>query len=327
MSVKRGYFKNIIRFCLVAAVMQAAAAETFRVHKLFAVNISADKAEPQKIVTGINDSIAIFLPKDMTYIAGAEVLVEIPDAVANWRDSVALSLYDTITPMPGEDVIDYTGERVFVRALPPRPSWALRVPLSSLDSVKDSAYASKADIVPNTKDGFVFVRLQPAMKGIPDETMEATLQVSIRPLLEKAGKLSLNIDTQEGEKSFTLFIDNEEKPYKGEYLLETGAHEVSVVSELYRTEVRTVNIDTAKTTTLNITLKSIEPAMTVIAPESANVTLDGEACPVGKEFAVAEGEHTIRLVMGDWEVVRSITIQRGKSYTADFTVDMKLTEN
>lgn len=326
MALMREHIRSIIRICLAASLLQAACAETFRVHKLIPINISADRTEAVKVVTGINDSLAVFLPKDMTYIAGFEVLVEIPDAVAEWRDSVALSLYDDVKPMPDEKTIDYTGERIFVRALPNRPSWALRVPLSSLQAVKESAYALKADVVPSAKGGFVFVRLQPAMKGIPDETMAAELTVAVRPLLLRIGKLSLKVDTGAGEKSFTLYIDNVETPYKEAYMLDTGAHEVSIVSDLYRTEVRTVNVDTAKTTALAITLKSVEPAMTVIAPESARVTLDGEVCPLGKEFAVSEGEHTMRLVMDDWEVVRSVNIQRGKSYTADFTVDMKITE-
>lgn len=326
MHIKGICFKHIVRFCLAALVFQTAAAETFRVHKLFPISISSEMVDAQKIVTGINDSVAILLPEDTAYIAGVEVLIEIPDAVSKWRDSVALSLYDGITPPPKEDVIDYTGERIFVRALPERPSWALRVPLSHSKAVKESAYASKADVILDATDGFVFVRLQPAMKGIPDETMEAELIVSVRPLLEKAGKLSIDIDTKEGERAFTLFIDNAKVPIKNDYLLETGEHEVSIISDLYRTEVRTVNIDRAKTTALSIALKSVAPDMIVIAPDSAEVTLDGEECPVGKEFDITEGEHTIRLVMGDWEVVRSITIQRGKSYTADFTVDMKLTE-
>lgn len=319
--------KNIIRSFLVVTMLCPASAETFRVRKLFPISISSEHQEAQKITTGINDSIAIFLPKDMTYIAGFEVLADIPDEVAEWRDCVALSLYGDVSPVPNESIIDYTGERIFVRPLPNRPSWALRVPLSNNGEIKESAYTEKADVIPDISAGFVFVRLQPAMKGIPDETMDAELAISVRPLLKKIGRMALSITPAADEKEFSLFIDNVKTPYtETGYLLSTGAHEVSIVSDLYRNEVRTVNIDTAKTTTLSIPLKSVEPALTILAPDNAVVTLDGEACAIGSEFTVNDGEHTISIRVGDWEVVRSITIQRGKSYTADFTVDLKLTE-
>lgn len=320
------YVKNIIGCCLAAFLLRPAEGETFRVRQLFPITISSERVEEQKIVTGINDSIAVFLPDDMTYIAGVEVVIDIPDEVAQWRDCVALSLYDGIYPVPSDTVKDYTGERIYVNALPNRPTWALRVPLCASYNIKESAYTTKAPVTPNLEAGFVFLRLQPAMKGIPDETMEAQLKIAVRPLLKKMGRLGINI-TPDTDGKFTLFIDNEEKPYTSAgYLMSTGAHEVSIVSDLYRNEVRTVNIDTAKTTTLNIALKSVEPTMTVIAPDKAVVTLDGEVCAIGSEFVVKEGEHTISLRVGDWELVRSVTIQRGKSYTADFTVDLKLTE-
>lgn len=333
-KIDKNYSIVIYAACLVLCFADIASAESFRVRKLFPVNITADKTEAMKVTTGINDSVAIFLPNDMTYIAGFEVLIDIPDAIAQWRDSVALSLYGDISPVPDVEEIDYTGERIFVRALPNRPSWALRVPLASLDAIKESAYATKADVLPDTKAGFVFVRLQPAMKGIPDETMEAELHIAVRPLLKKIGRLHLKVNAppvdtavNSNTKRFVLFIDNAEQPYKEEgYLLDEGAHEVSITSDLYRTEVRTVNIDTAKTTMIDINLKSVEPTMIVTAPDNAVVTLDDAPCPVGSEFTLKEGEHTIKLRMGDWELVRSLSIQRGKSYTADLSVDLKLTE-
>ena len=46
-----------------------------------------------------------------------------------------------------------------------------------------------------------------------------------------------------------------------------------------------------------------------------------------KEFVISEGEHKIKFHIGDYEIVRSITAIKGKTYTANFSLDLEITEN
>jgi hypothetical protein len=323
------FTKIILPVVVIAGIQNTAGSETFRIRKLFPVTFTEGIQNEQTVTTGINDSISIFLPDDMTYLDGIEIKMEIPDEVAAWRDSVACSLYDSITPVPDISQIDYSGVRTFVRPLPNRLSWILQIPLKAQNSIKETPYATKADIVPDIKKHFVFIRIQPAMKGIPEETLEAQLKITVRPLLINKGKLHVVTNSPEKEKPYTLFIDNSEvKTSAAGYLLDTGVHDVSIVSEFYRGEMRTVRVEQAKTTELSIDLKSITPTLLITAPDTTVVYLDDIQCDkIGKPFDISEGEHKIRFLLGDYEVIRTVVIQKGKSYTASLSVDLKITED
>ena len=320
---------KIIIFSLLCAASPLFS-ETFRVRKLFPLKLTGTVQNEQTVVTGINDGIAIFLPEERTWLEGIEIKIAIPEAVAAWQDSVALSLYDNITPLPSASRIDYSGTRSFVKPLPTRLSWIIRIPLSTAVSFKESAYETKLGVVPDTKQGVVFVRLQPAMKGIPDETINAELKITVKPILINKGKLRVSIVSPNGNASpYTLFIDGTKTNADTEgYTLASGTHDVNIVSDFYRDEMRTVHIDQAKTTELSIVLKSLVPMLTVTAPDNAAVYIDGQKCTeFGKEFEISEGEHAVRFVMGSYEIVRVLSAQKGKSYTASVAVDFTISEN
>jgi hypothetical protein len=322
------FTKFILSAVVAAAIQNTAESETFRIRKLFPITLTDGMQSEQTITTGINDGIAVFLPDDMTYLEGIEIKMEIPDEIAAWRDSIACSLYDGIMPLPDVSQIDYTGVRSFIRPLPNRLSWILQIPLKAQNSIKETPYATKTDVIPDIKKRFVFIRLQPAMKGIPEETVAAQLKITVKPLLANKGKLHITPSFPEHEKPYTLFIDNKEmKLSPAGYLLDTGIHDVSIASEFYRGEMRTVRVEQAKTTELAIDLKSINPTLFITAPDNTLVYLDDVQCDrIGKPFDISEGEHKIRFLIGDYEIIRTITTQKGKSYTAALSVDLKITE-
>ena len=303
--------------------------ETFRIRKLLPVQLTGTMQNEQTLISGINDSIVIFLPDDTTYLEGIEIKIAIPDEVAAWQGSVAFSLYNDITPAPRVSQIDYSGTRAYVSPLPARRSWTVQIPLFAASSFKESPYAVKLAVVPDIKRGFVFIRLQPAMKGIPDETINAALKISVKPILNNKGKLLIST-TYPGDEllPYMLFIDDTQATLTDDsWILPSGIHNVSIVSEFYRNETRTVRVDQAKTTELVVQLKSVTPTLLITAPANTIVYLDDEKCSVfGKEFEIAEGEHTVRFLMGDYEVVRTFTMQKGKSYTASLAVDVDIAE-
>ena len=323
----QGICSKIIVFSLLCAASPLFS-ETFRVRKLFPLKLTGTVQSEQTVVTGINDGIAIFLPEERSWLEGIEIKIAIPEAVAAWQDSVALSLYDNITPDPASSRIDYSGSRSFVKPLPTRLSWIIQIPLSASASFKESAYATKLGVAPNTKRGFVFVRLQPAMKGIPDETINAELKITVKPILINKGKLRVSVACPNGDASpYTIFIDGTKTDADTGYTLSPGVHDINIVSDFYRDEMRTVRIDQAKTTELAITLKSLAPTLIVTSPDNAAVYVDDRKWTAfGKETEISEGEHTVRFVMGDYEIVRTLNAQKGKSYTASVAVDVKISE-
>ena len=97
--------------------------------------------------------------------------------------------------------------------------------------------------------------------------------------------------------------------------------------EAYRNEMRTVRIEQGSQTDLNVTLKSINPTLLITAPEGTVVTLDDVECDkLGEEFEITEGQHKIKFAIGNYEMVRTIDAIKGKTYKADFTLDLNITE-
>ena len=128
----------------------------------------------------------------------------------------------------------------------------------------------------------------------------------------------------------TIFIDEAivSMPADNKILLDSGVHNISIISESYRNEVRTVRIDMAKVTELTVEMKGIEPTLLITAPEGTTVLLDDVKCTtIGKEFTISEGEHKIKFSIGDYEIIRSISAIKGRTYTANFSLDLQITED
>ncbi len=327
--MKRFRYQRICGIVCFICALVPAAAESFRVRKLHSVSLAEDSADGQTLAVGINDSIAVFLPDETEYLEGIELKMLIPQSVAGWRDSVACSVYDGIAPVPSSSQIDYSGTKIYVTPLPARLSWVLQIPLTEPNSLRDSPYATKASAVPDTSKKYTFIRFQPAMKGVPEETINAELSVSVKPILINMGKLLLSVLAGDGgpERCTVLIDGTAAADGARSFLLSPGVHNLSVQSEEYRTEVRSFYIDRAKTTELSVELKSLEPTLLITAPDTAAVYIDDEPyVPDGTEFVISEGEHRLRFLIGDYEIIRTLSVRKGKSYTANLAVDLQITE-
>lgn len=314
-------------FSLLLIFSNLFAEESFRVRKLHSLKLLEDTQQETSCTIGINDSIAIFLPDDQTFIEGIEVRVQIPQAISAWRDSVACSIYEDIRPTPESGQIDYTGKKLYLTPLPSKLSWIIKIPLREDNTIKDNQYSQKLHFIPQTQNGFTFLRFQPVMKGVPEETLNATLTVSAKPILINKGRLNISLSGLKSDQKYELYIDDEPVQSLQNIILSSGMHNINIQSEDFRNEVRSVYIEQAKTTDLNIKLKSITPSLIIISPGNADVYLDNERCSsLGKEIQISEGEHKIRFVMGSYEIIRTLTVLKGKTYTANLSIDLQITE-
>ncbi len=329
--INRYFERKIIVSLYLLIGFTALNAESFRVSKVheLAVVQTADSEGTAKL--GINEALAITLPEDQTFIDGLELKFDIPESVASWMDSVACSVYSNITPTPKASQIDYSGTRAYVKTLPGKLSWVLQIPLKKDNSIKSNNYTTKVDSIITPSKNILFIRLQPVMKGVPEETLNAIIPITVKPILMNKGQLSFKLISPEKKLApCTVFIDDKitSLSENSKILLETGVHDISIISEAYRNEVRTVRIDRAKTTELTVEMKSLEPTLYITAPEGTEVLLDDVKCTTfGKELVISEGEHKLKFKIGDYEIVRSITAIKGKTYTANFALDLQIQED
>ena len=336
LSKKICFFATIL--CFSTLTLQNYA-ESFRVHKLHNVEL-AGNFETKNIKIGINDAICVNLPGDMTFIDGIEVSMKVPQIIAEWSDTVVYSAYENLNPAPSEEKIDYSGNRLSVHTIPGRLSHIINIPLKTETEIKESPYAYLLTDLQNIAEKFVFLRFQLAMKGVPESFESAMFDINIKPILLNKGKLSLNISSPEkssvsdevsGIKQYSVYIDEKlitnNPEYKG-ILLETGEHHLALTSESYRNEVRTFRIEQAAETKLQITLKGIEPEIKIVSPENAAVFFDNEPLEnIKTPFITTPGEHSVKFIIGDYEVVKNFSVVNGRTYTVNLDINASVTED
>ena len=307
-------------------------AETFRTSKLHCISVQSEPGSEIQELLGTNESMAIKLPEDKTFLEGLEIKVDSPESIAYWQDCVACSVYNKITPNPDPANIDYSGSRQFVSTLPGKLSWVLQIPLKKENSFKQNQYTTMMESLFEPTNDIVFIRLQPVMKGVPEETLNSKIKFNVKPVLSDKGALILKLqhpDSESKSENSTVYIDENivSLPKDGKIFLDKGVHNISVVSPSYRNESRTVRIDQAKTTDIQIELKSIKPSVFITAPEGTAIFLDDKAfSDFGKESYISEGEHKIRFTIGDYEIVRSISAINGKTYKVNCSVSLEIEE-
>lgn len=306
-------------------------AENFRTSKTHITEIEAVPYFETYTKLGINDSLVIYIPEDLTYLEGIEIKMSIPEEIAPIMDCVSCSFYDNVNPTPSTSQIDYSASLIYEQNLPSRLSWMIQIPLVSKNSLKSNRYTTKLDSIPEITQGYVFLRLQPVNQNITEEMLNAKIDISVKPILTNSGLLELKLSgCNDVYEKNTVYIDDEPQniPDDRKFLLSSGIHNISIISEEFRDEVRTVKIDSANTTVLEIEMRSIEPSIILLAPDGTEIFLDNNPIEtVDKEINITEGDHKIKFCFGDYEILRNITIQKGKTYTVSLFMDIQIIEN
>ncbi|MCM1320955.1 MAG: hypothetical protein NC176_03840 [Treponema brennaborense] len=313
-------------------------AESFRVNKVHSVIVPQFEVEEAPIVSlGVSDAIALEIPADRLFLQAVSLEIKVPSVVAAYRHSVAYSVYRNISPDPKAGRIDYTAERLCLETFPSRLSYNLQIPLAENHSMKSTPYTSVlADVIGKSENVILF-RLQPVMKGVPGELFTSEFSVQVKPIFTGDGLLVLDVlyppnsvQPEIREKMpYSIFIDEKPALYTDRgILLPAGNHHLSLVSELYRSEVRTFTIEQAQTVRLSIQLQDIAPLLMVIAPENAVVFLDDNELllPIKEPFVVSAGEHVLKVIVGGYETVRKVFIQNGKTYTMSVALELEIEE-
>ncbi|MGN0728605.1 hypothetical protein [Treponema sp.] len=318
-------------FFLFSALIAAflAEAEPFRVRKTKFLSIDS-LFEKKSVEAGVNDAVVIKLPADKTFIEGIEISVKVPKPVAEWRDSVAWSLYSEISPAPETETIDYNGTRLEVGTFTESLSFNIKIPTKKNHSIKSDVYSYTVQTIPLNDGDFIFFRLQLAMKGSSDSVSKSKFTVSAYPILSNEGALSLSVKQPEKEaKDFTVFVDGKQSELgKSDVILSAGRHNVSIVSDFYRNEVRAVTVEQAKTTRMDVALRDIKPIVRLIAPEGTKIQFDKmEFTAPAEQFYTTAGDHVVKFMVGDYEITKTVSAVDGRSYNISVNIDASIEES
>jgi hypothetical protein len=130
-------------------------------------------------------------------------------------------------------------------------------------------------------------------------------------------------------RPFTALIDDEvvEQPQETR-LLKEGEHSLVIISNDYRNESRRFVIERGKILDLSIPLRDTTPLVYFEAPDNALILFDGETVdPSRQPISVEPGPHEVQFQVGDYSMVKSLTVLRGKTYRVALAVDLSVSES
>lgn len=322
-------FKLLAAYALIVSMAQGLHAESFRVRKTHVIQLESPR-DRQTSVMGINDAMIIKLPADSTFIQGVELSIKVPKVVAEWTDSVAWSLYTGVSESANEKTANYSAEKVKVGTFASGLSLNLKIPVKDSNSIKQDAYSQLIKENVLNQGNFIFFRLQLAMKGTDDEIYNSRFTVSAKPILEDKGVLKIDTKDPSGGpiQPYTIFIDGKQTEMEDDSIvLPTGTYNISFVSNYYRNELREVTIEQAKTSTVSVEFRDIKPLVQMIVPSNARVFFDdAEVKDPKKPFYTVQGKHTVKFVLGDYELVKTLTAANGKNYSISLEMDASIQE-
>ncbi len=315
---------------LILILCGIASAESFRTVVAGRLDVSAAAPDGTSLPLSFIDSAVIGLGGDDRFMRGVELELRVPQAYFKYRGSLALVFYADLDHIPGAGVADLSAKRVGFEIMPNKLQTVYRIPLREGHGFKGSPYVTiPTGTVPPSIFPILF-RVLPVIKGMPEEMESLRFQLVAKPILSDEGALRLSLRYPEKlkDKPLTIRVDDEvvDLPPR-ELILKEGEHHVAVVSDDYRNESRRIVIERGKVLDLLVELQDPTPMVAIEAPENATVHFDGKVVTDPRESFPAEpGEHEVRFSVGDYSVVKPITLRKGRVYRVALSIDILVSE-
>jgi hypothetical protein len=223
------------------------------------------------------------------------------------------------------------GRRIAFEPLPNKLQTVYQIPVRASHGLRTTPYASVPAGLTLPASFPILFRLMPVIKGMSEELQTMFFQLTVKPVLSDEGavKFSPRFPGQLRGKPFTVLIDDVliENPAE-ERLLKEGEHHLVVLSDDYRNESRRFVVERAKMLDLIIELKDPTPLIIFEGPENARVFLDNTPVLRKREpIPVEPGMHEAKFQVGDYTIIKTLSIERGKTYRVAMAVDINVQES
>jgi hypothetical protein len=322
-----------IRKCLIVLLCFldfSLKAESLRVLVAGVNEVSLNSLGGTTVPLSYTSSALILLKGDTRFFRGIQLELTAPQGWLAYRGSLAAAVYGDLDKTPEPGVADLEGRQRSFEPLANKIQNIFQIPLRQGHGLKSSPYAAvPTGIVPPPSFPLLF-RLMPVIKGISEEMENMTFNLLAKPILSDEGavKISIRFPEQLPGRAFTVLIDDKviEKPGE-ERLLKEGEHDLVVLSEDYRNQSRRFLVERAKVLDLAVELQDPTPLIVFEYPEGAMIFLDNT--PVSDPQALQPlepGIHEVRFQVSDYSIIRSITVQKGKTYKVALSVDVDISE-
>ncbi|MCL2068094.1 MAG: hypothetical protein FWG99_11615 [Treponema sp.] len=304
--------------------------ESFRTLVAGDLEVSFDRAGGSSVSLGINGAAAISLGADRRFLRGIELELSAPQAWLSYQGSLVIVIYNDLNRQVAAGVADLEGTQVLFEPLPGKLQNVYQIPIRPAHGLRTTPYVTVPAGIVRPASFPILFRFIPVVKGLTAELENMVFQLTARPILSDEGAVRLvpRYPPQLRSRPFTLLIDDVLiENINDELILREGEHHLVVLSEDYRNESRRFVIERAKTLELIIELQDPTPLIIFEGPENASIFLNN--APVSRArgpIQVEPGTHEAKFQIGDYTVIKTLNIQRGKTYRVALDIDLTVHE-
>jgi hypothetical protein len=319
-----------LTLALILSPFQAGA-ESFRALVAGALEISLDNPSGASIPLGISHAALIRLGGETRFFRGIELELSAPQAWLAYRGSLAMAAYADLNRHNLQGTADIEGRRIAFDPLPNKLQIIYQFPIRAAHGLRATPYAAVPAGVTYPASFPILFRLTPVIKGLSEELETMIFHLQAKPILSDEGAVRLHPRYPENlrNRPFTVLIDDAViENITEERLLKEGEHHLVVLSEDYRNESRRFVVERAKILELTIELQDPTPLIIFEGPENARIFLNNK--PVSRErdpIPVEPGVHEAKFQVGDYTIIKTLTILRGKTYRVALAVDIDVRES
>jgi hypothetical protein len=321
--------KRILVFSLLFPVLQVYS-EQFRTIVDNTVEAVIENLQGTTSSLGINSSLIINLGDEIRFFNGIEIEITAPQNWLSYRGSVGMSVYNRITPRSAAGVADIDANRIVFEPLPAKIKNIYQIPIRNSHGLRTSPYITVLSNVTRPETFPILFRFMSIIKGMSEELESMVFDVTVRPLLSNEGAVRIipRFPPQLRDKPFIVLIDDNVVENLSEpYLLKEGQHHLVLLSEDYRNERKLFMVEKAKITVLSLDLQDPAPLILFEGPENIRVYLDNTPVTrLNEPMLIEPGQHEVRILIGDYTILKTLNIQKGKTYRVSLTVDLTVNE-
>ena len=293
--------------------------------------VSLNNLDGMSVPLSYVSSSLIMLEGETRFFRGIELELTAPQNFIPYSGSLAAAVYSDLNTVPGKGIVDLECRRVGFDPLPAKILTIYQIPLKADHGFRTSPYATVLTGTLGAASFPMLFRLMPVIKGIGYEVEQMVFNLNVKPILSEEGALRINFRYPENlpGKPFIVLINDEviTNP-QDERLLKEGEHHLVILSDDYRNHSSRFYIERAKVLDLTLELLDTTPLLVFEYPENARVFLDNVLLPDPKTpWPVEPGVHELRYQISDYTIIRSLTVQRGKTYRIALSVDINISES
>jgi hypothetical protein len=305
-------------------------AESFRTVVENSVDITPDRPAGSSVSFGINGSVLINLSGEVRFLRGIEIEVSAPQSWLQYRGSLVMAVYNRLTPKTASGTTDFDGSRIAFEPLPTKLQIIYQIPVRQSHGLRTTPYVTVPSAISLVNTFPILFRFMPVIKGITDELEDMTFNLTIRPILGDEGAVRLvpRYPPQLRNRPFTALIDDVViSNINDRHILREGEHHLVILSEDYRNESRRFVVERAKILDLTVELQDPAPLIIFEGPQNARIFLDNVPVANNREpIAVEPGQHEAKFQIGDYTVIKTLDIVKGKTYRIALAVDLTINE-